>query len=184
MSKRGRFLLILGIIACCIFFLWPTINWYGLTPKEDQALALGSLETIKDYASYKASEDVKTLKALAKSNSEAEIPAEYLYLLKDAKKNYKIFKKQFPKDQTIRDLLAGFQNELELMNAVETVYREQILKNKRYYNNSVKLGLDLSGGMSVIVKADLEAAAKELDKMTSDELSVFNDNAMAQAIET
>ena len=184
MSKRGRFLLILGIIACCIFFLWPTINWYGLTPKEDQALALGSLETIKDYASYKASEDVKTLKALAKSNSEAEIPAEYLYLLKDAKKNYKIFKKQFPKDPTIRDLLAGFQNELELMNAVETVYREQILKNKRYYNNSVKLGLDLSGGMSVIVKADLEAAAKELDKMTSDELSVFNDNAMAQAIET
>lgn len=184
MSKRGRFLLILGIIACCIFFLWPTINWYGLTPKEDQALALGSLETIKDYASYKASEDVKTLKALAKSNPEAEIPAEYLYLLKDAKKNYKIFKKQFPKDPTIRDLMAGFQNELELMNAVETVYREQILKNKRYYNNSIKLGLDLSGGMSVIVKADLEAAAKELDKMSSDELSVFNDNAMAQAIET
>ena len=184
MSKRGRFLLILGIIACCIFFLWPTINWYGLTPKEDQVLALGSLETIKDFAGYKASEDVKTLKALAKENPGAAIPLEHAYLIKEAKKNYKLLKKNFPKEPSIRDLLAGFQNELELMNAIETMYREQILKNKRYYNNSVKLGLDLSGGMSVIVKADLEAAAKDLGKMTSDELATFNDNAMTQAVET
>ncbi len=184
MSKRGRFLLILGIIACCIFFLWPTINWYGLTPKEDQVLALGSLETIKDFAGYKASEDVKTLKALAKENPGAAIPLEHAYLIKEAKKNYKLLKKNFPKEPSIRDLLAGFQNELELMNAIETMYREQILKNKRYYNNSVKLGLDLSGGMSVIVKADLEAAAKDLGKMTPDELATFNDNAMTQAVET
>ena len=184
MSKRGRFLLILGIIACCIFFLWPTINWYGLTPKEDQVLALGSLETIKDFAGYKASEDVKTLKALAKENPGAAIPLEHAYLIKEAKKNYKLLKKNFPKEPSIRDLLAGFQNELELMNAIETMYREQILKNKRYYNNSVKLGLDLSGGMSVIVKADLEAAAKDLGKMTPDELATFNDNAMNQAVET
>lgn len=38
--------------------------------------------------------------------------------------------------------------------------------------------------MSVIVKADLEAAAKDLGKMTSDELATFNDNAMTQAVET
>ena len=32
------------------------------------------------------------------------------------------------------------------------------MKAKKFYNNSVKLGLDLSGGMNVIVRADLDAA--------------------------
>ena len=43
MSKRSRFLLILVVLGLCFAFLWPSISWYIRTPKEMQALALGSL---------------------------------------------------------------------------------------------------------------------------------------------
>ena len=54
MSKRGRLLLILAVLVLCFVFLWPSISWYALTPKEVQAMALSSLEKIKDYSIYTA----------------------------------------------------------------------------------------------------------------------------------
>ena len=86
MSKRSRFLVILFVIALCFVFLWPSISWYGLTPKEDQALALGSLEKIKDYARIQASEDVLKIEESARVDENAQLPAEFAYLEKIAKK--------------------------------------------------------------------------------------------------
>ena len=48
MNKRTRFVILLAVLAICFVFLWPSISWYGRTPKEVQALALGSTEKIKD----------------------------------------------------------------------------------------------------------------------------------------
>ena len=66
MNKRTRFVILLAVLAICFVFLWPSISWYARTPKEVQALALGSTENIKDYATAKAAEDVRNIKALAK----------------------------------------------------------------------------------------------------------------------
>ena len=49
MSKRSRLVIIIAVLAMCFVFLWPSIQWYARTPKEQQALALSSLENIKDY---------------------------------------------------------------------------------------------------------------------------------------
>ena len=53
MNKRSRLVILIAVLAICFAFLWPSICWYGRTPKEVQALALGSTENIKDYASVK-----------------------------------------------------------------------------------------------------------------------------------
>lgn len=182
MSKRSRFLVILFVIALCFVFLWPSISWYGLTPKEDQALALGSLEKIKDYARIQASEDVLKIEESARVDENAQLPAEFAYLEKIAKKNYKESGKKVPKEMTLRNVLLSFGTEAELMSAIETKYRDDILKLKNRYTNSVKLGLDLSGGMNVIVKADLDAALETQGDVANPEL--FKEEAMAQAIET
>ena len=182
MSKRSRFLVILFVIALCFVFLWPSISWYGLTPKEDQALALGSLEKIKDYARIQASEDVLMIEDAARVDENAQLPAEFAYLEKIAKKNYKESGKKVPKEMTLRNVLLSFGTEAELMSAIETKYRDDILKLKNRYTNSVKLGLDLSGGMNVIVKADLDAALETQGDVANPEL--FKEEAMAQAIET
>lgn len=184
MSKRSRFLLILVIIGVCVAFLMPSVNWYLRTPKEDQALALSSLESIKDYSRVKASEDVNKLKILTRDNPNGKIPVEYNYLLSEAKKNYKGMGKSVPKNMNLRDVLVSFTNEAELLSSIESRYRSEILESKGLYNNSVKLGLDLSGGMSVIVKADLDAAAATQEGLSLDEAALFKEDAMAQALET
>ncbi|MCR4714335.1 MAG: protein translocase subunit SecD [Treponemataceae bacterium] len=183
MSKRSRFVLILAVLVVCFLFLWPSISWYALTPKEDQALALSSLEKIKDYSNQMAAENVAALKSAMKANPSAEIDAEYSYLVKEAKKNYKALGKDVPSPMTVRDVLVSFSTEADLVATIESHYRDDILNAKDKYTNSVKLGLDLSGGMSVIVKADLDAVVAAQGDAVEDELAL-RETAMAQAIET
>lgn len=183
MNKRSRFLLILVVLGVCFAFLWPSISWYMRTPKELQNLALGSLEKIKDYSNVQASADVQELKALARSNPNAALPEKLLWLETAAAKNYKDAGESIPSPMSVRSALESYASEAALLAAVEGRYRDEILKAKRLYNNSVKLGLDLSGGMSVIVKADLDAALAQAGDTVADP-AVFGEEAMAQAIET
>ncbi len=185
MNKRSRFLILLGVLAICFAFLWPSISWYWGTPKEVQALALGSLENIKDYATVQASSDVLEVKALAKSDSSAKIDAKFAWVEKEAAKKYKKMGIKVPSSMSVKDILNAYSNEQEFLSVFSDRYRDEILKAKKRYQNSVKLGLDLSGGMNIIVKADLDAALasqKESGEPFIEE--EFKKNAMAQAIET
>ncbi len=184
MSKRGRLVIILAVLAVCFLFLWPTLQWYANTPKDQQALALSSLENIKDYSGSKASADVKAMKAAVKADKSIALTEDQKWLEKAAKKNYKDMEQAVPAPMTLYDALASFSSQEELVELVEKRYRDQILKNKKYYQNSVKLGLDLSGGMNVIVKADLDSVVKaQKDNVTADE-QTLRQAAMQQALET
>ena len=184
MSKRNRFFIILVVLVVCFAFLWPSIAWYFLTPKDAQTLALGSLEKIKDYSHIMAAQDVAALSASARTNSAAELPEEFSYLKAEAKKNCKLYNKPAPESWTYGSVLGSFASQDELISAIEKKYREEILKNKNRYKRSVKLGLDLSGGMSVIVKADLQAVLDAQEEDTVEDEQAFKEEAMAQAIET
>lgn len=199
MNKRSRFIIILVVLAVCFAFLWPSISWYARTPKDEQTLALGSLEKIKDYTVVKAKGESEKLIALAKVNPEAVLDSpNYDYLVKAAKKNYKENAKAYkaagleapktPEVMTIGAILDSFSGEnalADLRAVIEGKYRDEILAAKKRYNSSVKLGLDLSGGMNVIVHADLDAAlaSQKKDNEVADEAQ-FKKDAMAQAIET
>ena len=198
MNKRSRFIIILVVLAVCFAFLWPSISWYARTPKDQQTLALGSLEKIKDYTVVKAKEDAEKLIEMAKVNPDAVLDSSYDYLVKEAKRNYKETAKSYksagleapkaPEVMTIGAVLDSFTgvNALSDFRAViEGKYRDEILAAKKRYNSSVKLGLDLSGGMNIIVHADLDAAlaSQKKNNEVTDEAQ-FKKDAMAQAIET
>jgi len=184
MNKRTRLVVLLAVLAICFAFLWPSISWYGRTPKEVQALALGSTENIKDYATAKAAEDVLAIKAMASKDSTSKLGEEYAWLEKDAAKKYKAIDEKVSKDMTIIDVLSAYDSELEFMNVIQARYRDKILKAKKQYENSVKLGLDLSGGMNVIVRADLDAAVASMgDAVMTSTVAEFKKEAMANAIE-
>ncbi|MCQ2575116.1 MAG: protein translocase subunit SecD [Treponema sp.] len=187
MSKRARFVILLAVLAICFAFLWPSISWYGRTPKETQQLALGSTESIKSYAELKAAEDVRQIKAFASTNADAKIaeldPA-LNWLEKAAKKQYKANGEKVPSEVNVLAILDAYSSEKAFMEVIQNHYRDQILKAKKRYNGSVKLGLDLSGGMNVIVRADLEAAyANQGDAVSSQGKEEFKKDAMANAIE-
>ncbi len=183
MNKRTRLVILLAVLAICFVFLWPSISWYGRTPKEVQQLALGSTENIKNYAESKAAEDVRTIKSMVK-DAEAVLDGEYAWLNKEAEKQYKSYGQKAPEKMTAKDVVAAYDSELDFMNVIQTKYRDEILKAKKYYDNSVKLGLDLSGGMNVIVKADLDAALESQgDSVAAENAADFKKEAMANAIE-
>ncbi len=198
MNKRSRFIIVLVVLAVCFAFLWPSISWYARTPKDQQTLALGSLEKIKDYTVVKAKEESDKLIAIAKANPETLLDPSYDYLVKAAKKNYKESAKAYkaaglkapeaPAVMSVGAILDSFTGNTamaDLRAVIEGKYRDEILAAKKRYNSSVKLGLDLSGGMNVIVHADLEAAlaSQKKDNEVDDETQ-FKKDAMAQAIET
>lgn len=198
MNKRSRFIIILVVLAVCFAFLWPSISWYARTPKDQQSLALGSLENIKNYTSKKARDEVAEIIAIAEKNPDEILDSSYDYLVKAAKKNYKNIAKAYkgmgkaapetPSIMTVSAVLDSFQGYTakdDLQAVVEAKYRNEILKAKNRYTSSVKLGLDLSGGMNIIVHADLDKALEEQKKNgdITDEAQ-FKKDAMAQAIET
>lgn len=186
MNKRTRFAIIIAVLAVCFWFLWPSISWYVRTPKDEQTLALGSLEKIKDYATVQASADVNALKRLANEHADAVLDPSYGYVVKAAERSYKLAEKKVPVPMTVSAVMGAFGSESELLAVIEADYRDKILKAKNRYTNSVKLGLDLSGGMNIIVRADLDAAlaAQSDSNAAIADPAAFKREAMAQAIET
>lgn len=183
MSKKSRLITIIAVLAVCFAFLWPTISWYALTPKEEQALALSSLEKIKDYSGAKAAADVEAFIQTIKNAPSTLLTKDQAWLRKQAEKNLELAGKPVEKQMTLADAVSSFDSKAELSDFIEGIYRKRILKIKDAYKNSVKLGLDLSGGMNVIVKADLDAVLANQAGQNVDELTLKSD-AMAQAVET
>ena len=154
MKKRSRLVIVLAVILLCGYFLYPTIKWYGFVPQDTKELATGSNVQIKEYARGQASRDLRSLKDLVMQDSKAILPAQYSYLKESAKANYKAMKRPVPKTWTLEALLGGFYNEQNLFDTIESYYRTSLLELKTLGNKALQLGLDLRGGMSILLEAD------------------------------
>ncbi len=189
MSKRVRFIIVLLVIALCFVFLHPTLKWYFWTEKEDKALALASREKIKDYSENMARADVDKLIEMAASNSTEPLSEKYAPIIKEAKNRRKALGMEIPSQWTAQDVAASFKLSSKekfipiAQSILETAYRDSILGIKNYQTNAVKLGLDLSGGMLVIIKADLDAAISA-DGASSDTIADSKKAAMTLAMDT
>jgi preprotein translocase subunit SecD len=166
MSKRYRFAIIIVIVAICFVFLWPSLRWYFLVPKDQQAHALQSREQIKTYASRTAQADYLRLIAIAQEDG--DVPEELSFLVKQAKKIYKDTKQPAPEKWDVKNTLSAFTSRREVMEAIETKYREDIFALKDLQKNAVQLGLDLSGGLSIVLQADMDALQQKLDRSLTD----------------
>ena len=189
MNKRTRFTIVLVVMALCFAFLYPTLKWYFWTNKEDKALALASREKIKDYAENTARADIDALIETAVSGSQEPVPEKYAPIIKEAKNKRKLAKTAIPSQWTAEDVIASFpasskEKVIPLLQPVlEAAYRDKILSTKSYQTNAVKLGLDLAGGMLVIIKADTDAVlSAEGEKNETSETSKAA--AMELAMET
>jgi preprotein translocase subunit SecD len=182
MSKIQRLLIVLLVVAVSFAFLWPTISWYGFTPAADKALAVGSREQIRDYSRSMAITDLTALKAAAASGSETKLDADKFAVdIQAASQAYKVARKPQPASWTAKAALAAFVSEKSAYDAVENIYRTRVLALKARQKKAVKLGLDLSGGMSAVIQADLDALAKKTGHALSDAEKA---DAMKRAIES
>ncbi len=155
MKKRSRLVIVLVVVLLCGFFLYPTIKWYGFVPQDAKELATGSNVQIKEYSRGQASRDLRALKDLVVQDPSASVPAQFSYLTKAARENYRAMKKPVPRNWTLESLFAGFYNEQNMFESIETYYRSNLLELKALGGKALQLGLDLRGGMSILLEADV-----------------------------
>lgn len=180
MSKFKRFLIFLVVVGLALFFLWPTIRWYFVIPENLKALAMGSREQIREYALQMAASDVIDLKALAASDDAAPLPEKLSFLVKAAKKANKEYGRKQPSEWTAKTVLYSLGSERAVLDAVESDYRTRIMGVKDVRADAIQLGLDLSGGMSVVIQADLAALKAKLGHDLSD---AEREESMSRALE-
>jgi preprotein translocase subunit SecD len=178
MSKRYRFIIILLTLGICFIFLWPSLRWYFFVPPEQQQKAMQSREQIKVYASQTAQTDLERLVSIAQDGG--ELPAEFSFLAVQAKKINKTAKKPEPPVWDAATVLSVFGSRRDTLDAIETKYREEIFDLKNMQKNAVQLGLDLSGGLSIVLQADMNALQKKLERSLTEDDRV---DAMNRALE-
>ena len=154
MKKTGRIMLVLLVVVVASFLLYPTVKWYMFTPQAIKELAAGSNLQIREYSRGQASRDVRVLKDKAKTTPNGEVDKEYKYLEKKAKEILKESGKSIPSKWTWFSLLSAFPDEASFFSAVEESYRVEIMNAKNLSGRVLNLGLDLRGGMSVLLDAD------------------------------
>jgi preprotein translocase subunit SecD len=180
MNKTKRFLIVLAVVAVAFAFLFPSIQWYYLTPQEEQTLALGSREAIRDYSWRTARIDLVDLESRVKAGDESALPSNFDGLVARAKDVYKELRMEAPQVWSAKAVLAAFDNRADALLEIEDVYRQSILKLKQLHGNAVQLGLDLSGGMSIVIRADLEALEERAGRSLS---PAEKDEAVVRAVE-
>lgn len=166
MKKRDRLIIVLLVILMSGYFLYPTIKWYTAVPQSTKDLASGSNEQIREYARGQAARDLRTIKDLVASDASAAVPAEFTYLEEKAKANYKAMKKDVPA-WNIETLCAGFYTEKDMFDTIEQYYRSSIVDVKNLSSKVLQLGLDLKGGMSILLDADVSAYEEKVGKSVS-----------------
>ena len=162
MSKRFRFFLILGILGLCFVFLLPSIRWYFWTPRQDQARALVSREQIRAYATGMSHLHVENLVSLARTGG--DVPEELSFLLTQARRISRDARLPAPARWDAAAVLNIFGSRQAVLEAIENHYREEIFALRNLHSRAVQLGLDLSGGLSIVLQADLDALQERLGR--------------------
>jgi len=180
MTKRFRLFIIVLLLAVSGWFLYPTASWYFATPSDQKELASSSREQIRDFAQKQAKAKLEELKALYSKDVASTLPADLEFLLPLVKHNYETAKLTQPAKWTVGDVFKAYTTEADFLYGLEEHYRTKISALKDTKGKILQLGLDLSGGMSVVIKADLDALEK---KKGSTLTKADRDDAVARAIE-
>ncbi len=154
MSKRLRLIVILALVGISAIFLVPTVRWYFLLPQNLKQVASGSRFQVRDYVRQQSDKVFNELQSAASSNSDKPVSSDINFVVSEAKANIKAVGDKMPNAWTASAVLSGFRNKDELYTVLENHYRQQILDLKDMKNRIILLGLDLSGGMQVVLQAD------------------------------
>jgi preprotein translocase subunit SecD len=177
MSKRFRLLLIVVLLGVGFAFLYPSLKWYFILSPQVKALAIGSRPQIRAFAERRARDVLAELQAAPLTDP---LPKQYDFLIKPALERYDAEGRKAPAIWTLEDVFRGFLSRDELLSTLTGHYRDEILAAKDLRDRTMQLGLDLRGGMRVLLRARTE----ELQQATGKPLTAAEKNdAVARAME-
>jgi preprotein translocase subunit SecD len=161
MSKRLRLILILAFVGVSVWFLSPTVRWYLLLTGDQRREANASRDQIRVLARQRADADLARLIGLARGATGGPVPEQLAYLIPAARERLRVERRQVPRNWNIAAVVKAFPSEGETFVAMEDHHRNELLALKDLRSRSIQLGLDLSGGMYVVIEPDLESLSEQ-----------------------
>ncbi|MDR1317060.1 MAG: protein translocase subunit SecD [Spirochaetales bacterium] len=180
MSKRIRFLLVLALVGIGAYFIYPSVRWYFFTPEPEKQLAGRPREQIRDYAREEAQREWARLSDLGLTDPDAGLPADLAFLTEKAESNLRRAKKDIPAQWTVKDISLAIPRRADVFAEIENYYHKRVMDLKDLRSRAIQLGLDLSGGLSVTLEADMDSLEARLGH--SPDLSE-RDDAVRRALE-
>ena len=167
MRKRYRLTIIMIVMAVCFVFLWPSLNWHFFTPRDQQARAMQSREQIRNYSRLRAEVDFQRLLDAARAGE--DVPEDLAFLIRQARRLNRDNRQPNPERWDAHAALSAFPNAFAVREALQARYREEVFSLRSLQRRAVQLGLDLSGGLSIILQADMYALQERLGRSVTDE---------------
>lgn len=149
MNRTERIVIVLIVLVLCVVFLFPTFKWYGLTSSEDKILAEGSNVQIREYSRGQATRILNEFKELELTDSIPE------------SENWMGF-------STVGDFYDEYSSETARFNYIENYFRTYYQELKKSSSKALQLGLDLKGGMSILLDTDKAALEERLGREVTD----------------
>jgi len=106
---------------------------------------------------------------LEAARADGEVPEELSFLIRQARRLNRDLRQPAPERWDARATLAAFPSALAVRDAIETRYREEVFALRSLQRRAVQLGLDLSGGLSIILEADMDALGERLGRGVTEE---------------
>lgn len=181
MNKRFKLLLILALVVLGLVALKPSYTWYKGLSVEERAFANESKEGIREKSQVKATEGANAIIEMVKANPDGDVPAEYSFLVDAAVAKYKEAEITAPDTWTLSGVLNTFKDSATPVNslvnvraAFENYYSNIVFENKALKDEILQAGLDIAGGMSVVIQVDKSSIKVEKEEgvfKTVDELT-------------
>ncbi len=185
MGKRLRLIILGVLIALGVLSLYPSIKWYFFTTEETKAIALSNRSSIRTRAIEQAEKDTEKVLAILQGETEDVFAlnkvstGSFLNLRTKARERALEKETTLAENASAQELFAVFRNKDEINQILLTYYRETYTNIKKSKDRIIKLGLDLSGGVSATLRVDQEDLATRLEHTPSaTELSEAVDRAM------
>jgi preprotein translocase subunit SecD len=102
------------------------------------------------------------------------------FLIPIVRNIYRSARQRPPERWDARAVLSTFSSRQEALDAIESYYRDEIFALKNLQRNAVQLGLDLSGGLSIVLQADMNALQERMGRSLTD---FDREDAMERALD-
>lgn len=172
MTKTFRLVLVLFAFGLGAWGLYPSIWWYGIAAEEQKNLANMSRGTLAKYLRAETEADVKAFQSLVQADPQSEeLPEELIYIQEVAEQFLLDRKQSYPDSWSLENIGRVFGGREQMRSKLEDYWIEKVLEYRARKQSSLKLGLDLNGGQSVMIRPepeDFEQKLQELSKGNQD----------------
>jgi preprotein translocase subunit SecD len=161
MTKRLRLLIILAFVGVSVWFLYPTVRWYFVLSEDQRHEANASRDQIRVLARQRAAVDLEYLVRQVRTGAAAPVPERLAYLNVRARERLRVERRTVPGAWSVEQVAKVFPTEGDTFVAMEDHHRAELLELKDLRSRSIQLGLDLRGGMYVVIEPDLETLQEQ-----------------------